>query len=70
MTSKHTAYEALQIVQELLTFAERAIALRMRSENPKVSEAEIETAIAKWYQERPGAEKGDCGGDVRERFLE
>jgi len=60
----------IEIVQELINFAERAIEIRLRSQRgEEVSPQEIESEIARWYAKRPGAELGDCSGPVRMRTL-
>ncbi len=60
----------LEIVGQLLEFAEHALAQRMKQENPNISPEEIRAGIARWYMERPGSELGDCSGPVQSRKVE
>lgn len=55
------------VLNDLLAFAERAIELHLRRENPMASKEDVETAVNKWRRERPGAPFGDCSGPVQVR---
>jgi hypothetical protein len=43
---------------------------RLRNEQPELSDAEIDTVIARWLARRPGAELGDMTGVPSARLTE
>jgi hypothetical protein len=52
----------VEIVFELLEFAQQIRAERHRRENPEATEAEVAEVVRAWMMDRPGAPHGDTVG--------
>lgn len=65
-----TPAEALRIAFDLFQFGEDLMRQNLRRAHPGATEAEIESHLVAWLQERPGAEVGDATGrSSARRFL-
>ena len=60
----------IEMLGEMLEFAEHALELRLRKEQPDITSEEVARRVADWFRKRPGAEYGDCAGSVRKRPFE
>lgn len=58
----------LRIALELHAVGEQMLRQRLRREQPRMTPAELDRAVAAWLRERPGAEHGDAVGPVSRRF--
>ena len=58
----HPAARRLQIACELHDLGVAMMKQRLRREHPDEADAEIQTRLGAWLQERPGAELGDGVG--------
>ena len=54
--------QRLRNVFDLTEAMEKVFRQRMRSENPGISDADLEGKVREWYHDRPGAEFGDGVG--------
>jgi hypothetical protein len=55
----------LRFALDLFEAAEELMRRRLRRENPAISDEEIDSCIASWLQDRPGAPYGDAPGRPR-----
>lgn len=58
----------LRIALELHAVGEQMLRQRLRREQPSMTPAELDRAVAAWLRERPGAEHGDAVGPASRRF--
>lgn len=54
---------------ELTALGEELLRQRLRREQPDLSDEEIEAAVARWWDDRPGAPRGDAVGRPRDLRL-
>lgn len=67
--SATTPEERLRIALELSEVGEEMQRLRLRRENPEWGDAEVEAAMVRWMQHRPGAPNGDHPGPPSTRVI-
>ena len=57
--------QRFRLTLALFELGEAMMRQRLRREHPEATEADIDTKVAEWLHRRPGAEDGDCPGQVR-----
>lgn len=62
--------EGSRTALDLFDLAVEMLRARLRRERPGITEEEVEEAVRRWVQARPGAELGDGVGRVSTRFDE
>jgi hypothetical protein len=62
MPSPSDAAGRVRLALELYAAGEEMMRQRLRREHPDASHEEIETMLASWLSERPGADHGDADG--------
>lgn len=64
-----TPQERLRIALDLAGVGEQMMRARLRREQPNITDEDLEAAVTRWLQDRPGAPAGDCPGQPRSRIL-
>ncbi len=57
-----TLAQRLRIALDLFEFGADMMRQKLRRETPNATEAEVQTRLVSWLQDRPGAEHGDGVG--------
>jgi hypothetical protein len=58
--------QRVETALELLDLAEALLRQRLRRTSPQLDGNDIDEAVRRWYDHRPGAELGDAPGSPRE----
>jgi hypothetical protein len=61
-TERLSARERFRLAMDLFDLTERMLRRKLRRKHPGATEAEIEAMVARWLEQRPGAELGDGDG--------
>ena len=62
MPSSQAAAERLRLALDLFAAGESLMRQNLRRKFPAATASEIESLLAAWLRERPGAEEGDASG--------
>lgn len=54
--------QRLKLALDLFTAGEEVMRQKLRRQHADLTDAQIETLVRQWLQERPGAEYGDAPG--------
>ena len=67
--SASTPAERLRTALDMFELGEQMMRSRLRRERADMDEEQLEEALRRWLQERPGAEFGDFPGRASARVL-
>ncbi len=55
-------YVKFLLILELMELSERAFLFKLHKRHPRLTKAQMESALNRWYHHRPGAKHGDGVG--------